>query len=191
MKAQNLFRERLHIQGRKTIIWPYFFWRTSRTPSLCPIWFSWAESVFSFILRLLKKGFWVLGFFLWREKMDIYHLEEVILIVTLIRAVAAILSECRLHASISDFRLVLIYGGSRLPWWLSGKEFSCNAGDLSLIPGLGRSPGEGNGKPLQYSCLRHPMDRSLVGYSPQGHRVELSDLTTFVCTSNPCPDPRM
>lgn len=47
--------------------------------------------------------------------MDIYHLEEVILIVTLIRAVAAILSECRLHASISDFRLVLIYGGSRLP----------------------------------------------------------------------------
>ena len=34
-----------------------------------------------------------------------------------------------------------------------------NAGDLGLIPGLGRSPGEGNGNPLQYSCLGNPMDR--------------------------------
>ena len=34
-----------------------------------------------------------------------------------------------------------------------------NAGDLGLIPGLGRSPGEGNGNPLQYSCLENPMDR--------------------------------
>jgi len=33
-----------------------------------------------------------------------------------------------------------------------------NAGDLGLIPGLGRSPGEGNGNPLQYSCLENPMD---------------------------------
>jgi len=34
-----------------------------------------------------------------------------------------------------------------------------NAGDQGLIPGLGRSPGEGNGSPLQYSCLENPMDR--------------------------------
>ena len=40
-----------------------------------------------------------------------------------------------------------------------GKESSCNAGDLGLIPGLGKSPGEGNGNPLQYSCLENPMDR--------------------------------
>ena len=40
-----------------------------------------------------------------------------------------------------------------------GKESFCNARDLSLIPGLGRSPGEGNGNPLQYSCLENPMDR--------------------------------
>ena len=39
-----------------------------------------------------------------------------------------------------------------------GKESACNAGDLGLIPGLGRSPGEGNGNPLQYSCLENPMD---------------------------------
>ena len=38
-------------------------------------------------------------------------------------------------------------------------ESSCNAGDLGLIPGLGRSPGEGNAYLLQYSCLENPMDR--------------------------------
>ena len=46
-----------------------------------------------------------------------------------------------------------ISGGS------DGKESSYNAGDLGLVLGLGRSPGEGNGKPLQYSCLENPMDR--------------------------------
>ena len=39
------------------------------------------------------------------------------------------------------------------------KESACNVGDPSSIPGLGRSPGEGNGNPLQYSCLGNPMDR--------------------------------
>ena len=46
-----------------------------------------------------------------------------------------------------------------LHWWLSGKESACNAGDLGLIAGSGRSPGEGNGNPLQYSCLENSMDR--------------------------------
>ena len=40
-----------------------------------------------------------------------------------------------------------------------GKESTCNARDLGLIPGLGRFPGGGNGNPLQYSCLKNPMDR--------------------------------
>ena len=39
------------------------------------------------------------------------------------------------------------------------KESACNAGDVGLIPGSGRSPGEGNGNPLWYSCLENPMDR--------------------------------
>ena len=44
------------------------------------------------------------------------------------------------------------------------------AGDASSIPGPGRSPGEGNGNPLQYSCLENPHgQRNLAGYSPQGH----------------------
>ena len=52
-----------------------------------------------------------------------------------------------------------IYG---LPRWLSGKEFIANEegpGHPCLIHGLGRSPGEGNGKPLRYSCLGNPIDR--------------------------------
>ena len=40
-----------------------------------------------------------------------------------------------------------------------GKESACNAGDLSSIPRSGISPGEGNGNPLQYTCLENPMDR--------------------------------
>ena len=40
-----------------------------------------------------------------------------------------------------------------------GKEAACNAGDLGFIPGLGRSPGERNSNPLQYSCLENSMDR--------------------------------
>ena len=46
-----------------------------------------------------------------------------------------------------------------LPRWLSGKESACQAGDAGSIPGSERSPGEGNGNPLQYSCLGNPMDR--------------------------------
>ena len=52
-----------------------------------------------------------------------------------------------------------------------GKESTCNAGDAGLLPGLGGSPGEGNGHPLQYSCLENPHGwRSSVGYSPQDHK---------------------
>ena len=48
---------------------------------------------------------------------------------------------------------VVFPGGSE------GKESAYNAGDPASISGLGRSPGEGNGNPLQYSCLENPMDR--------------------------------
>ena len=45
------------------------------------------------------------------------------------------------------------------PGGSDGKESACNAGDLGSIPESGKSPGEGNGYPLQYSCLENPMDR--------------------------------
>ena len=61
---------------------------------------------------------------------------------------------------------------SGVPGGSDGKESACNAGDLGLIPGLGRSPGEGNGNPLQYSCLGNSMDRGAwwATYSPWGHK---------------------
>ena len=46
-----------------------------------------------------------------------------------------------------------------LPWWLSGKESFYNAGDMGLIPELGRCPGEGNDNPLQYPGLENTMDK--------------------------------
>ena len=49
-----------------------------------------------------------------------------------------------------------------------GKESACNAEDLGLIPGSGRSPGEGNGNPLQYSCLENPMDRGSLWATVHG-----------------------
>ena len=54
---------------------------------------------------------------------------------------------------------------------LVGKEFACSAGDLGLIPVLGRSPGRRHGNPLQYSCLENPHgQRSLAGYNPWGRK---------------------
>ena len=50
------------------------------------------------------------------------------------------------------------------PGGSAGKEPACNAGDLSLIPGLGRSPGEGNSYPLQYSGLENFMDYIVHGF---------------------------
>ena len=61
------------------------------------------------------------------------------------------------------------------PGGSGGKEYACKAGDPGLIPGVGKYPGEGNGNPLQYSCLGNPMDRVLVGYTV--HEVTESDTT--------------
>ena len=49
-----------------------------------------------------------------------------------------------------------------LPGGSDGKASAYNVGDPGSIPGLGRSPGEGNGNPLQYSCLENPMDRGAL-----------------------------
>ena len=70
-----------------------------------------------------------------------------------------------------------------LPSWLSSKESVCNAGDtgdMGVIPGSGRSPGEGNSNPLQYSCLDNPMDSGAWQASPRGHKE--SDTSEHTCT---------
>ena len=57
-----------------------------------------------------------------------------------------------------------------LPAGSDGKESVCNVGDLGSTPGLGKSPGEGNGYSLQYSLLENFMERNLAGYSPWGSK---------------------
>ena len=59
----------------------------------------------------------------------------------------------------------------RIPRGFNGKESACQAANPNSIPELGKSPGGGNGNPLHYSCLKNPMERSLEGYHPWGHRV--------------------
>ena len=69
------------------------------------------------------------------------------------------------------------------PCSLVGKDSACSAGDLGLIPGLGRSPKKGHGNPLQYSCLENPhRQRSPAGYSPWGRKE--SDMTERLSTSD-------
>ena len=65
------------------------------------------------------------------------------------------------------------------PGGSAGKETACNVGDLGLIPGLGRSPGEGNGYPLQYSGLENSMDCIVHGVAKS--RTRLSDFHFYVC----------
>ena len=58
------------------------------------------------------------------------------------------------------------------------KNPPANAGDVGSIPRSGRLPGEGNGNPLQYSCLENPMDRGgLEGYDPWGHKKSWTQLS--------------
>ena len=54
-----------------------------------------------------------------------------------------------------------IDGFLNFPGGSNGEDSACDVGDLGLIPGFGRSPGEGHGNALQYSCLENPMDRGV------------------------------
>ena len=64
-----------------------------------------------------------------------------------------------------------------LPRWLNGEGSACSAGDASLIPGWGRSPGEGNGTPLQYSHLGNPTDRGAWLATVRGNAKSWTRLT--------------
>ena len=70
-----------------------------------------------------------------------------------------------------------------LPRWLSSKESACQCRRVCLIPGLGRSPGDGKRYPFQDSCLENPHGhRSLVGYCPWGFKRVRHDLVTKTIT---------
>ena len=86
----------------------------------------------------------------------------------------------------------LIFGSSALgfPGGSEVKASACNAGDLGSIPGLGISPGEGNGNPLQYSCLENPMDGGAWWATVHGvtkSQAWLSDFISFFLSSSAFP----
>ena len=68
---------------------------------------------------------------------------------------------------------IYIYAHIGFPRGSAGKESACNAGDLGLIPGLGRSPGEGNGCPFQYSGLENSI--YCIDHGVAKSRTRLSD----------------
>ena len=70
---------------------------------------------------------------------------------------------------------VCVYTTQGFPGGSDSKESACNAGDPDFIPGSGRSPGKGNGNPLQYSCLENYMDRG--AWWTTVHGVRESDMT--------------
>ena len=63
--------------------------------------------------------------------------------------------------------------------WDLGKESACTVGDLGSIPGLGRSPGEGKGYPLQYSGLENSVDSTVHGVAESDTTEQLSQLYTY------------
>ena len=94
-----------------------------------------------------------------------------------------------LNLSILDKQnLLLIHLSKFSPRWvLSGKEIPCNAGDPGLIPGSGRSPGEGDGKLLQYSCLENPMGKAMGKSYGQATVQGVSRIGYDLATKSPPP----
>ena len=92
-------------------------------------------------------------------------------------------------ATVNHFRFLLLGSIKCLKWGFpcgsAGKESACNVGDLGLIPGLGRSPGEGKGSPLQYSGLENSMDCTVNGVSKS--QTRLSDFHSLTQMSRMQP----
>ena len=98
---------------------------------------------------------------------------------------------CTIHDTLFSLRLLLLCTYIHIPacdWyhivkvmWYSPQESACNTGNPGLIPGSGRSPGEGNGNPPWYSCLENSMDRG-VWATVHGEWTRLSHTHTHTHT---------
>ena len=80
----------------------------------------------------------------------------------------------------SSWKCILCFPGGS-----DSKGSPCNAGDLGLIPGLGRSPEEGNGNPFQYSCLKNPMDSRVCWAKVYGVTKSWTQLSNLKSTLKP------
>ena len=113
------------------------------------------------------------------EKVLDYHLNFMLWAFLLLPERIFLVYNFRANAFYLVFEFVYLYllllG---LPWWLSGKESTYNAGDPVSISGSGRSPGEGNGNPLQYSCLKNSADRRAWWVKSVGSQRVGPDFTT-------------
>ena len=67
------------------------------------------------------------------------------------------------------------------PGGSDGKESACSIGDLGSIPGSGRSPGEGNGNPLQYSCLENSFFHDMQGIQKEYHGKNVNSIYAYTC----------
>ena len=74
-------------------------------------------------------------------------------------------------------KLTMLVSCWGFPGGSEDKASACNAGDPGSIPGLGGSPGEGNGNPFQYSCLENPMDTTVHGVAKSRTRLSVSYFT--------------
>ena len=86
-----------------------------------------------------------------------------------------------------EWKSINMFSGSSIndfPGGSDGKASACNAGDLGSIPGSGRSPGEGNGNPLQYYCLENPMDRGAWQAAVYGVAKSQTRLSDFPSQSH-------
>ena len=99
-------------------------------------------------------------------------------------AVFLVLAPGSIHTQFFYYLVPPIAGG--FPGGSEGKESSCNSGDLGWIPGLKRSPGEGNGNPLQYSYLENPMDGGAWQAIVHGVAKSLTPLKGFTLLSSKC-----
>ena len=99
--------------------------------------------------------------------------------------------DCIIHDGLllASIKINLSLTYTDLPWWLIGKESACNAGDVGSITESGRSPGEGNGNPLAYSCLENPTDRgtwqaTVHGVRESGHDWALMHTQSLLSISH-------
>ena len=93
-----------------------------------------------------------------------------------------------IHASVHSFTWyfwsLIMFRAKGFPGGAEVKASACNVGDLGSIPGLGRSLGEGNGNPLQYSCLENPMDGGAWWAIVHGLQRVRHDWATSLFTSD-------